>query len=767
MHTNKENLFNNNRVAIFTIMSIIVYFIVDGMGLFVAGFDFIENTTDSRIVSNMLVLHLSRLIHLAIVLFPVVFVALKYHVRFVKYAEFRYKALIPYLRIFLGVMLFYYGLTLGTKFSHEVFTSYYSSGHWFYYFRIVMAFVIFAVFVIDWSSAINGISRFPFTRPLLFKIFFIVCVSISSCMLLEFQVNSKMNMDSNMLLFNILYWIILQILIDVVTRTVKIGALVSLVLAYLIGLINDVVYQFRGNYVMYGDLTVVRTAIEVAGNYKYKPGVWFGVSLMLLIVSLFLVAIVKMPKHPKPTCKEVIVRAVVTVVLATGVVLSFRNGVLYNNVYGVGWDYNNNVYHTGYLAYFLSNMNSIKTVTLDEYDLALVTESIDNSMVQQETPYNYPNIIIIQNEAFSDLSVAYDIETNIDYLPFIHSLTDNTRKGYLNTSVPYGPTANTEFEVLMRSTLCFLPYGAVPYTQYVNSDLPSVAQVLRNQQVPYHTVAYHSYYSTGYRRVSVYDHFGFDEVYFEDNFKVDYPETDLLRDLMTDSADYRRVEHFYEEFRENSDDPWFCFNVTIQNHGGYMLDFEPPENDRVYVTNFESTDALNEYLSLIRVSDNAFRELIDYYSNCDEPTIIAMYGDHQPAFDNETLEILGDHVVDEENNHINNYYVPYVIWANFDIEEEDTLGDNEHDPMLNTLSANYFASTVFELAGIELTDYDRYLLDLHERVPAITAIGIWDNEGNYYSSIDVTPHADELSVLQMVQYNLIFDDGGRLTDRYE
>ena len=582
-------------------------------------------------------------------------------------------------------------------------------------------------------------------------------------MILEFQAGSKMNIDSNMLLFNILYWIIIQVFFALITRNIKVGAFVSLFLAYLIGLVNDVVYQFRGNYIMYGDLTVVRTALEVAGNYTYKPSLWFWISLVLLISAVAITVIIKMPKHQPINTKEIVIRAGAVVVLLAGVIFTFNNGKLYKNIRGVGWDYNTNVMHTGYLPYFLSNMNSIQSVELEGYEASLAEQALDTAAVEVENTYTYPNIIIIQNEAFSDLSILYDIETNADYMPYIHSLTENTRKGYLNMSLTGGPTANTEFEVLMRSTLNFLPYGAVPYTQYINDDLPSAVQVLRNQEVPYHTVAYHPYYSSGYSRTNVYNHFGFDEIVFENDFRDDFPESDLPRDYLSDSADYRRVEQMYEEYRSQSDDPWFCFNVTIQNHGGYTQIYEPAAEDRIYVTNFEAPDSLNSYLSLIKTSDDAFRELIEYFSQCDEPTIIAMYGDHQPTLDNDALEALEGYAGEQ----LNNYYVPYVIWANFDIEEADTLGDTEHEPVLNTLSTNYLASTVFEIAGIELSDYDRYLLDLHERIPAITAIGVWDREGNYYPSIDESPYVDELSALQMVQYNLIFDDDNRLTDRFE
>lgn len=40
---------------------------------------------------------------------------------------------------------------------------------------------------------------------------------------------------------------------------------------------------------------------------------------------------------------------------------------------------------------------------------------------------------------------------------------------------------------------------------------------------------------------------------------------------------------------------------------------------------------VDQYLSLIKKSDTALQELIEYYSQVDEPTIICIFGDHQPS----------------------------------------------------------------------------------------------------------------------------------------
>ena len=58
------------------------------------------------------------------------------------------------------------------------------------------------------------------------------------------------------------------------------------------------------------------------------------------------------------------------------------------------------------------------------------------------------------------------------------------------------------------------------------------------------------------------------------------------------------------------------------------------------------------------------------------------------------------------------YQVPYVIWANYDIDEatgEDT-------------SVNYLAANVLKAAGVPTNDYQSFLLKLKEEYPIISAV---------------------------------------------
>jgi len=702
------------------------------------------------------------------------------------------------------------------------------------YIRIILACIVFLVMTIDLNRFIKDLLTFPKRHRHLTNFAFILLISILSFCVMEFQIGSKTQVFVYLIHINIMYWLLLQLFILAISHNPKIGAIISLVLAFAIGLANDIVLQFRGNYIMFGDLTVVRTAMEVAGNYDYKPGFWFWISCAVLVVSLLFVIFIKLPTkkrllklqnkaetnmeneedndktvscnaeekteneltenvtnydEPKPGGKEmtrgkkILVRIGTTIlieaILVLFVVITFNNGSFYGNVFGVGWDYNDNVSVVGYLPYFFSNMDSTVRVRLDDYSVEAARTELEegSKAAETDTPKEIkePNIIFVQNEAFSDLRITADIETDIDPMPFIHSLTENTQKGYLNMSVTGGPTSNTEFEILTRSSLQFLPYGAVPYTQYVKRDTPSLAGMLKGQEVPYYTVAYHSYYASGYNRNSVYDYLEFERKVFEDDFSNDYPESDLPRGYLSDEANYRKVIQLYEE-NQSTDNPFFCFNVTIQGHGGYTGGpYDLPEN--VKITNFEATDSMQTYMSLVKMSDTAFQKLVEYFEKVDEPTIIFMYGDHQPSFDDQAKEVIAEHPAwdDEVMQYVSPYYVPYVIWANFDIEEYDGLipwntkaSDTEkwNYSMINKLSTNYAATYVMNLAGVKLSVYDRYLMNLHKDVPAITAIGVWDKDGIPYNSAAESPMAEQLHGLEIIQYNLVFDEDNCLKEYY-
>ena len=93
------------------------------------------------------------------------------------------------------------------------------------------------------------------------------------------------------------------------------------------------------------------------------------------------------------------------------------------------------------------------------------------------------------------------------------------------------------------------------------------------------------------------------------------------------------------------------------------------------------------------------------------------------------------------------YKVPFLIWANYDIKEEN----------VKRTSNNYLSTYLAEVAGIKKTGYLEYLTKLREEIPAINAIGYWDKKGKFYEVDDKkSPYYELIHQYNLLEYNNLF-----------
>ena len=372
-------------------------------------------------------------------------------------------------------------------------------------------------------------------------------------------------------------------------------------------------------------------------------------------------------------------------------------------------------------------------------------DSAKEALASYETadvPERTPNIIVIMNEAFSDPAVLGQFSTNEDYMPFVHSLLDgaeDTVSGLLNVSVKGGNTANTEFEYLTGSSMAFLPYGSIPYQQYIKDETPSMASWLSD--FGYRTVAMHPYRAAGWDRNKVYPLMGFDEMYFEEF----YEDSALVRKYVSDEADYEKLIQIYEQ--KEPGEPLFLFNVTMQNHSSYN-DWADYDNFTPDITaDGIDSDVLSAYLSLMKLSDQAIEELVQYFSEEEEDTVIVFFGDHQPTDSviNPILKLNGttSSALSPEEE-AGRYQVPFFIWANYDIEEESGLN----------ISANYLASRTLDAAGLPKPGYFSFLTELEKQVPVISANHVSLSDGTFSAADE---QDDLLNEYRTFQYYQLFE----------
>lgn len=368
----------------------------------------------------------------------------------------------------------------------------------------------------------------------------------------------------------------------------------------------------------------------------------------------------------------------------------------------------------------------------------------DSDADKKNAPSQKPNIIAIMNESFSDLMAVGDMEVTKDYMPFIRKLKENTIKGYTYSSVFGGNTANSEFEFLTGNTMAFLPDNSVPYQLFLRSRTAGLTYTLGAQGYgPLY--ALHPYYKTGYSRYKIYPLMGFDRFYTSDDFSV---FTDTVNYHITDHEDYDKIIELYEE-SQDEDSPFYLFNVTMQNHGSYDGSLLETGDSVRLKGNLEGFSKAEQYLNMVKMSDKALKRLIHYFEKVDEPTVIVFFGDHQPDLEDSFYDtLLGEKVEDLQGEELEQLYkVPFLIWANYDIEEQT----------IERTSNNYLSTYLADVAGLEKTGYLEFLTDLREEVPCINAIGYWGSDGNFYELEDESsPYYDLIHQYNLLEYNNLF-----------
>lgn len=520
---------------------------------------------------------------------------------------------------------------------------------------------------------------------------------------------------------NIVFYLAVMAVMFALLRSMMWSAIISSLICYTFNMATFIVNMLRGIPLIPSDFLALGTAMQVAENYVFTWESPMVISTVLLVFMIVLLC--KFSFKPVFRYKNLIFA--LSGVLTAFIIVAAFSPVKYTDVSMDIFDqYHANNTH-GVLFSFYLNAKAIKIEKPESYDAAEVEEELAEIKTDYTVNGKKPNVLVIMNESFADLSVLGDLQTNEDYMPFINSLTKNTVKGELLVSPFGGYTCNTEFEFLTGMSMGLLPTGSAPYLQYIQMEYPySLPNYM--SKLGYTTVAVHPYYARCWNRDKVYGLMGFDYFVSLDNMG-DYQnknEFEYIRNYLSDRTSYSAVINQFET--KKTDESMFIFNVTMQNHGGYGSEYGNFVSD-ISITNLDGTySQAEQYLSLIKESDKAFEELVYYFSKWNEPIIIMMFGDHQPAVEQEFFEELYgqplDSLTTEELQQ--RYRIPFIVWANFDIESENGI----------LTSPNYLSNILMEKAGLPESKVNVFLEGIRKEIPQINAMGHYDSDGNWHSN---------------------------------
>ncbi|HBA98035.1 MAG TPA: hypothetical protein DCZ23_08000 [Lachnospiraceae bacterium] len=591
--------------------------------------------------------------------------------------------------------------------------------------------------------------------------------------ILETMNDTISGMYPNIWIFTWILLLSVQLVLFAVFGNMGIAMAVMDAVLFPAGLGNLFILNVRGTPLLPSDIFGLATATEVASTYslKFTPAEF-------IMIPAFIIWIMLIFRFKKKTAKTGLYKKVIrrcTPVIASFLILFVLYSTDLLETCGIKdsvWNKVASCKTNGFYMNFFINLRYLKVSEpagyshdkIEEILNTLDTDSpaestapaqtmmpADDNGSSKEMLYNSdfktctalngkkPNIILIMNESLADFSLVGNVNYNRDPLAYIHSMKENTIKGLDYVSVFGAGTSNSEFEAMTGNTMSFFPSGCNVYQQFMHESTFSLPSYLKS--LGYACNAIHPSSGTNWNRTNTYKSMKFDSFITIEDFK----NPEYVR-YISDKESYKKVIELYENRDKSS--PIFMFDMTIQNHGGYQTNTNWDEP--VYVKD-SYYDEAKEFLSASKVSDDAFKYLIEYFEKEEEPVLIFMFGDHWPQVETGFYEELLGKPQSEWNldDFQKRYATPFILWANYDIEEGDNV----------VIGNNLVENLVLKQAGIELPLYNKYVEKVSETIPAMNVNGFMDKSGLWhkYGSDETEEQAGLINNYKILQYGYYSD----------
>ncbi len=552
-------------------------------------------------------------------------------------------------------------------------------------------------------------------------------------------------------------------------------ALTATALVFLfVGLAQYFVITFKNMPIMPSDVLAIQTAAAVSKGYVYELSAYAlgGISFAAVAIALAPLASPARGAEARAPRRRA---AGIAANLACGALLAFG---LYWGVARVdyiqtlkidvdAWQPLRSYYAQGFLPTFIVNMQSIQPSEpggySDEFADQILGDYVERydegegstsrrAAAEEQFSSQKPCVVAVMNESFSDLSIFDELDAGYTGPKRFQGIDDALATGSLFVSAYGGGTCNTEFEFLTGASFGYLGAGVYPYQLYNLSGSESLARDF--SAMGYATYAMHPNAGSNWNRENVYQSLGFDEFYTIEDFEG----AETYRGMVSDRATYDKV---LDMLRTN-DEPQFIFDVTMQNHSGYLTGELPHELAHDYVdysvADEESIPETNEYLSLVDESDEALAEFLGELQELDRPVVVVFFGDHQPYFTGDYNDALMDD--DSELAHTQRLWqTKYVIWANYDVADTDQTSARDDT------SANFLGAQTLDLIGAPLTDYQKAQVAIRELMPAVNLIAYQGADRQWYWHGQDSDYDAGFYDLAHLQYRMLFRNGeGNLYD---
>ena len=467
-------------------------------------------------------------------------------------------------------------------------------------------------------------------------------------------------------------------------KSPRVAVLLFSTLEWIFGLICHYVMVFRGSPFVPIDIMAVGTAAQVAGNYVFSIDNTVVYSGYIYVISLA-VSFTYAEMMKEKVAKK---RTYLILTMLINIVLFIPP--MTNHVYGMAPNYISQ--ETGMEKYgvpynFLVNIQGCirkKPRNYSSNQVKEIASEYPSEMLDSVNKEKLPNIIAVMNESWSEIEESVRVPMSVEQItPNIARIAKekNAVKGKTVVHTFGGGTHWSEFEFLTGGNVNYDLTGAI-YNYDVRGNIYSIVSTMK--QLGYYTVALHPASAENWDRNIGYEKLGFDKFLSIEElreYEFDYPRK---FNYPSDSSLYNVIYDLTEDLEQ----PVFIFCITLQNHGSY--------DDPSYESTVDTDDKqLGQYLTLMKETDTAFKELIDHYRTSEKDTLIFMFGDHLPSIEHVESYVSKDSV--------ECYETPYICWSNFEVK------DDLYYPYCNV---GFLQVLLMRRAGLPLTGWQLLLEDM-------------------------------------------------------
>lgn len=475
-----------------------------------------------------------------------------------------------------------------------------------------------------------------------------------------------------------------------------------MVVTIIFGMCNRVLILTRAQFVTIAEIDVLDEAAEV----KVDMGVAFH-PIIIVLVAVGLILGFTLWKVHRKSCAytwEVSKKKkwVARIVGIAGCVLVFvviyykpaymmlENTALYKNMGNVFW--------------FCQSMfsNATEEISVEEVN-EIYDDFVEMGSEEDVVSKKRPNVVVIMSEAFWNINNLEGIvEASENPMDKYFELTKEAVRGQVAVNIYGGGTNNSEFEFLTGINAKYVTNKNC-YNKYFEQEQESFVSYLKG--LGYYTMAFHPYDGEYWEREMGYSHMGFEEFYSD----VDFKNREMCHGYISDKSMTREIiQRFEEQKAVNPEQPVFAFAVSVQNHVNDMGKFDESSAKegctgitttvKGEIADEESRVNVEEYYNGMRESIDALEELLTYYENYEEDTVVVFFGDHAPLF----VKLICDTVGKEEE--LNLYRTPYMVWTNYE-NDYKSYGD---------INLSYLSSVLIEYLDFPKTRQyyvNKYMLE--------------------------------------------------------